>query len=621
MAFSGYVARTGSRDLKGTLLNALPKLRVTLDGTGNSMRNSFRVLVALLAVGTLGAQSQPFWRTVVLGTHGMVAAEHPMEATAGLDVLRSGGNAVDAAVAVFYMTGVVEQHQAGLGGDAFLLAYIARENRVVFINGTGPAPKLATAEFYRKLSGIPDAGPYASTVPGAVGGFDLALRKYGTRDYQTLLAPAIDAARSGHGITHFAASNHRNALEKLSPYPSSLRALLKNGQPFEPGDLFRQPDLARTLETIAQEGAQAWYRGSLARLTANFYQKHGGLLRYEDLAEFQSEQTDPIKTTYKGLEIYQCAPNSQGIVLLMALNLLEGFDLKELGHNSPDYLHVVIEALKLAFADRDRYIADPRFAKDIPVAGLLSKEYAAKRRALIRMDRAIPGLAPPGDPRKGDAVLPGWRPEAVSSAAASHGETSSFSVADRFGNIVSVTHSVNSTFGSGMVVEGGGYVLNNRMPYFSLTEQDVNYLVPGKRPRHTINPALALKDGKPVLAWNTPGGDNQPQAMLQAFLAVVEFGMNVQQAVEAPTVTTNSIHASMYPQKAGETLAIPKTLADEVAAELTAKGHKLEVGALQQPYRQQPSGAGAVKMIWIDSKTGMMFGGVSPSKDNYVMGW
>jgi gamma-glutamyltranspeptidase/glutathione hydrolase len=531
----------------------------------------------------------------------MVAAEHPLQALAGFEVLRSGGNAIDAAVAVFYMTSVVEQHQAGIGGDAFLLAYVAKEKRVVFINGTGPAPKLATAEFYRKHGGIPDAGPLSSTVPGAVGGFDLALKKYGTRDYRTLLAAAIEAAEKGHGITHFAASNHRGAMKKIAPYPSSVKALLKNGRSFEPGDLFVQPDLARTLRVIAEQGADAWYRGPLARLTADFYQKQGGLLRYEDLADYRAEEALPIHTNYKGLEVYQCAPNSQGIVLLMALNILEGFDLKKLGHNSADYLHVVTEALKLAFADRDRYIADPRFTKDIPLTKLLSKEYAVQRRALIRMDRAVPGVPAPGP--------------------VSSGETSSFSVADQWGNVVSVTHSVNATFGSGMVVEGGGYVLNDRMPYFSLDPENVNYLVPGKRPRHTINPALALRNGKPVMAWNTPGGDNQPQAMLQAFLNVVEFGMNVQQALEAPTITTNSIYPSMYPQKPGDTLTIPKILADVVGPALAAKGHKLDVGALQQPYRMQPSGAGAVKMIRIDPETGMMFGGVSPAKDNYVMGW
>ncbi len=457
-----------------------------------------------------------------------------------------------------------------------------------------------------------------------MGGFDLALKKYGTWDYAAVMAAAIDAAKNGHGITHFAAANHREAMEKIKPYPSSVRALLKDGKPFEPGDLFVQPDLARTLETLAREGADSWYRGALARLTARFYQQQGGLLRYEDLVTFHAEEGEPIHTTYKGLEVYESAPNSQGIVLLIALNILEGIDLKKLGHNSTDYLHVVTEALKLAFADRERYIADPKFVKDMPVQELLSKEYAAKRRKLIRMDRAMPGVAPPGDPRKGDAVLTGWvRPATGGSrgAESAQGETSSFSVADRFGNLVSVTHSVNATFGSGLVVEGGGYVLNDRMPYFSVDPSNVNYLVPGKRPRHTINPALALKDGKPLLAWNTPGGDNQPQAMLQAFLNVVEFGMNLQQAVEAPTVTTNAIYPSMYPHKPGETLTIPKVLANRVGPALAAKGHKLDVKERQQPYGQQPSGAGAVKMVWIDPATGMMQGAVSPAKDDYVMGW
>jgi gamma-glutamyltranspeptidase/glutathione hydrolase len=269
-----------------------------------------------------------------------------------------------------------------------------------------------------------------------------------------------------------------------------------------------------------------------------------------------------------------------------------------MGHNSPEYVHTLVETLKLAFADRDRWIADPRFTK-IPTEQLLSKSYAAERRKLIDAERARPGAAPYGTP----------------------GETSSFSIGDKFGNLVSVTHSVNGTFGSGIVVEGGGYVLNNRLQYFSLDEKDVNVLAPGKRPRHTINPAIALKDGKPVLAWNTPGGDNQPQAMLQAFLNLVEFGMNPQQAVEQPTVTTANFHASNYPQSVGDKLTVPEVLAARIGDALRAKGHKLEVTRMQRPYSQQPSGAGAVKMVWIDPKSGVMFGAVSPAKDDYAMGW
>src|SRR5687768_6289414 len=327
------------------------------------------LIAACLMSGLVWAQdpaAQPFWRTVVMGTSGMVAAEHPLEALAGFEVLRNGGNAIDAAVATFYMTGVVEQHQAGIGGDAYILAYIAKEKRIAFINGTGPAPKLATREFYQKLGEIPDAGPHSNTVPGAVAAFDLVLKKYGTRDHKTLIAPAIEAAAKGHPISFWGASMHASAVKKLSPYPSSLKALLKNGKPFEPGDLFEQADLARTLETLARDGAQSFYRGSIARLTADFYEKKGGLLRLEDLAAVRAEETEPIRIVYKGYEIYGSPPNSQGIVMLMALNILEETDLRRLGHNSAEYLHFIAEALKLAMADRDQYIADPRFAK-VPV--------------------------------------------------------------------------------------------------------------------------------------------------------------------------------------------------------------------------------------------------------------
>ncbi|MBI2402655.1 MAG: gamma-glutamyltransferase [Gemmatimonadetes bacterium] len=356
------------------------------------------------------------------------------------------------------------------------------------------------------------------------------------------------------------------------------------------------------------------------------------LIRKEDLAAIRAEEAAPVRTEYRGYEVYQSAPNSQGIVMLIALEIIEGFDLFGLGHNSADYLHVVTEALKLAFADRNQYVADPRVVKDIPVAGLLSPEYAAARRALIRMDATIDSLAPPGNPRRGLAVLAGHRvtyrtgaspasPSDAIQSPPSDGETSSFAIADRFGNLVSVTHSVNGTFGSGMIVEGLGFVLNNRMPYFSLEDGDVNLLVPGKRPRQTINPALALKDGKPFLAWNTPGGDNQPQAMLQAFLNVVEFGMNVQQAVEAPTVTSSAFRQSNYPQRAPGQLVLPRILGDVVGDELGQRGHRLQVSELQGPYRQALSGAGAVKMVMLDAARGVMFGGASPAKDNYVIGW
>jgi len=591
-------------------------------------------LMALAAPAILQAQSdgvdpaeRPFWRPVVMGTTGMVAAEHPLEAIAGMQILGQGGNAFDAAAAVFYMTTVVEQHQAGMGGDAFILAYLAEEDRVVFINGTGPAPALATLEFYQELGEIPDVGPLSTDVPGAVGGFDLALRSYGTMNYASVVAPAISAAR-GHPLTHWAASYHERAADKIAPFPSSAAILLPDGAPQGAGELFVQADLARSLEEIARQGADAFYRGRLARMSVEFYEEHDGLLSYDDLASFEAEESAPIHTSYAGLDVYQSAPNSQGIVMLMALNILEGFDLVDMGYNSAAYVHVVTESMKLAFSDRNRYVADPRYV-DVPTDELLSKDYAALRRELIRMDRAMV-IAPAGDPRalaaiaRGESVEYETGPNAVQRVVEGppeDGETSSFSIADRFGNLVSVTHSVNGTFGSGMIVDGGGYVLNNRMPYYSLDEGDPNELVPGKRTRHTINPALALKSGKPYLAWNTPGGDNQPQAMLQSFLGVVHFGMNVQQAVEGPTVTSSAFAASMYPGNVRGMLTVPEVIGTDVIDALGALGHRVEVQSLQQPYRQTPSGAGAVKMVMIDPETGVFMGGVSPAKSDYVVGW
>ncbi|NJD18090.1 MAG: gamma-glutamyltransferase, partial [Gemmatimonadetes bacterium] len=350
---------------------------------------------------------RPVWRPVIMGTQAMIAAEHPLEAMAAQRALQAGGNAIDAAVAAFYMTTVVEHHQAGIGGDAFILAYIAAEDRVVFINGTGMAPRLATLAKYRELGGIPAEGPFSSTVPGAVAGFDLALKTYGTKTYAELLAPAIEAAERGHPVSVWGAGNHAASAEKVGKYPSSARILLPGGKPIAAGDVFVQADLANTLRIIARSGAEEFYTGEIARGIAAFQQAHGGLIGLDDLAAVRAEFHEPVRTGYRGYEVVQSAPNSQGITMLIALEILEGFDLKAMGFGSPDYLHVVTEALKLAFADRNQYVADPAFVKDIPVKELLAPEYAELRRGLIRMDAALDSVAPPGAPRGLGAVLAG----------------------------------------------------------------------------------------------------------------------------------------------------------------------------------------------------------------------
>jgi gamma-glutamyltranspeptidase / glutathione hydrolase len=578
------------------------------------------------------AAGSPTWRPVIMGRNGVVAAEHPLQALAGLRVLQNGGNAVDAAVAVFYMTSVTEPSEAGLGGDGFILAYIKKLDRVVLINGSGGAPKLATREFYQtKVGGVPPDGPYSTTVPGAVGAFDLLLKNYGTRDYPALIGDSVEVASKGYAVSAWGAGNFRRSQDLLSRWPSSTAVFFPGGKTPGVGDWLVQSDLAKTLSTIIDDGAQAFYRGAIAKTTARYHESVGGLLRYEDLAEFQAEEAPPIRVNYRGYDVYQSPPNSGGIVMLIALNILEGFDLKKLGHNSPQYLHLLAESFKLAFADRYPYITDPKFSRDAPIAQLLSESYATQRRALIKMDRAIAGVAPPGDPRSGKAILAGHEiryenPSKATAAAAprdlrADGEqTSSFSIADRWGNVVSVTHSINGGFGSGMVVDGAGYLLNNRGSYFGLDPADINVIAPKKRTRQGAIPAMALKDGKPFLAWNTPGGDTIPQTLTQAFLNVVEFGMNVQQAVEAPCAITSNFRVSMYPQKPGSGLAMPQILAERVSETLRALGHPVEAMALQPPYGT-PSGAGAVKMILIDQASGVMFGGASPGKDNYVLGW
>lgn len=575
----------------------------------------------------------PTWRPVIMGKNGMVAAEHPLQALAGIKVLQNGGNAIDAAVAVFYMTAVTEPSEAGLGGDGFILAYIKKLDRVILINGSGPAPKLATRETYlAKAGGVPPDGPFSTSVPGAVSGFDLLLKNYGTQGYRTLVADAIDTASHGYAVSAWGAGNYKRSQALLARFESSAKIFLPGGKPLALGDWLVQPDLAKTMKLIVEKGADAFYRDDIARQIAAYHEKIGGLLRYEDLAEFHAEEAAPIRINYRGYEVYQSPPNSGGIVMLIALNILENFDLKKLGHNTPQYLHVLTEAFKLAFADRYPYITDPKFAPDAPIAALLSKDYARMRSGLIKLDRAIAGVAPPGDPKAGKAILAGHEiryhePGRAANAApaprdlrAQGEQTSSFSVADKFGNVVSVTHSVNGGFGAGTVVEGAGFLLNNRASYFGLDPADINVIAPGKKTRQGAIPAMALKNGKPFLAWNTPGGDTIPQTLTQAFLNVVEFGMNVQQAAEAPCVMTSNFRVSMYPQNPGDGLAMPQFLADRVGASLRALGHPVQPQPYQPPYGS-PSGPGAVKMILLDQASGVIYGGASPGKDNYVLGW
>jgi gamma-glutamyltranspeptidase/glutathione hydrolase len=397
------------------------------------------------------------------------------------------------------------------------------------------------------------------------------------------------------------------------------------------GDVLVNKDLARTLRTIAAQGAEPFYRGEIAKNTAAFMKANGGLIAEPDLAAMQAFEDPPVRTNYRGLDVYECPPNSQGFVMLEALNILEGFDLKAMGHNSPAYLHAITEALKLSFADRNAYVGDPKFVKNIPMKALLSKEYAATRRARIDPNRAIVGEPAPGEPARfmpSTAVAAAARQQSGDRYAAPQPSptdvapfdpdeilhlTTYLAVVDKDHNMVSVTSSLLSGFGSGMVVEGGGFFMNDRMKYFYLDADNVNSLQPGKRVRQTINPALALKDGRPYIVFGTPGADTQPQTQLQFFLNVVEFDMTVQQALEQPTVISNSFRDSYYPHNVLGKLLTPAMLPQKVRDGLAEKGHQLDV--------RDVKGVGSVKGIMIHPRTGVLMGGVSPTGDSYVMAW
>lgn len=574
--------------------------------------------VALTVTAVPSAQQSSTWRPVILSDTGMVSSGHALASDAGIRILRAGGNAIDAAVAAWAVQGLTEPEMTGIGGDMFMLIYLAKTGEVKFINGTGVAPMAATVDFYKGKGGLPSDGILSVSVPGAVAGAELAAKTYGTKPLAELLAPAVDLADQGFPISESLAGAIRGSAKKLSP---SARAIWYNGDtPKGFGDRVVQKDLANTLRDIGAKGSAAFYQGPVAEKFAAYMKAEGGLIDLKDLAGIRANEDPSIKITYKGIDVYECPPNSQGFVMLQALNILEGMNVRYLRHNSAPYLHAVTESLKLAFADRNKYVADPKFTPNIPMREMLSKEYAAARRALINPDKAIDGEAPFGNPR-GPATSSQPRvgyatPQPVPGTvvtAEENGHTTYLAVVDKDRNMVSVTSSLLSLFGSGHVVAGAGFVLNNRMAYYGLDEDDVNVLRPGKRVRQTINPALALKDGKPYMVFGTPGADTQPQAQLQFFLNVAEFDMNVQQALEQDSVVSTSFKSSYYPHLAEGKLQVPASLPKHVLDELAAMGHKLDIRNVR--------GVGSVKAIVIHPRTGVLMGGVSPTRDSYVMAY
>ncbi|MDA1313498.1 MAG: gamma-glutamyltransferase [Acidobacteria bacterium] len=582
-------------------------------------------LLACLWVTLAGAQTST-WRPVYLGTDGMVATAHYGSAMAGHKMLAQGGNAIDAAVAAAFTSTVVEPSRAGIGADAFILIYLAEEKEVLFINGGGWAPQRATAEFFRKHGGLQADGPLGPVVPGAPAGLLLASEKYGRLSRDKLLAPAIKLAERGFVVSENLHGVFGRNLSRLLPFPSTRRTWVRDGKPFGMGRVVVQKDLGQTFRRIASKGRDGFYEGTTAERIVEFLGQDGGIMDLADLSEFAAEQAKPLHVNYKGYDVYSVPPPTQGHVMLQALKILEDYDLQAMGHNSADYIHHIAEALKLAFADREAFIGDPRFIKRIPIDELLSSKYAARRRALIKTDRAFDGAPPAGDPRSlkaagreplyasgkgshrvlaGAAAFPGWVDNL----------TTYIGAVDKDRNMVSITASLAGDFGSGIYVdgEGGGFFINDVMGRFHIDEGHPNQVAPRKRPRQTLNPVLVLKDGKPLMVFGTPGGDTQGQSQLQFFLNFVEFGMNVQQALEQPYAVTNSYSNSMVPHEFKKTLTVSERINTEVRNDLARRGHDVVTHSAK--------GMGGVNAIVVDSGQGVLMGGAAPATDGYVIGW
>jgi gamma-glutamyltranspeptidase / glutathione hydrolase len=466
---------------------------------------------------------QSLGRQPVFARHGIVATGHPLASAAGLRVLMDGGNAMDAALAAAGVLGVVQPMMSGLGGDTFLVVWRASEARAYALNGSGIAPYAATPEWFtsRGHRHMPLRGMLSVSVPGAVDAMTTALARWGSGRFSLsqLLEPAIDYATHGFPVARRVAAWIAEAAPVLSRYPASASLYLPGGSPPAAGDTLSNPDLARSLRAVASGGRDEFYRGGLAKRIAAYMRDHGGLLTEREFAEHASDVHDPLRTTYRGHTVCTTAPPSQAVILLEMLNILEGFAPDELRWGTALAIHLMVEAKKLAVADRLAYLGDPRMV-DNPLETVLSKEFAARRRAEI--DRRAARQSVPA----------GALPEAV-------GDTTYLCAADGEGNVVSMITSLSATFGCGEVIEGTGILLNNRAGRgFTLEEGHPNCIAPGKRTMHTLMPFLALRGERPVLAWGTPGGDGQPQWNAQAFSAFVDSGYEMQRVVELPRWTS-----------------------------------------------------------------------------------
>jgi gamma-glutamyltranspeptidase/glutathione hydrolase len=535
-------------------------------------------------------------RSVVLAPHGMVATSHPLAAQAGLDVLRQGGNAVDAAIATNAALGLMEPMSCGIGGDLYAIVWDARTQKLYGLNASGRSPYKATREYFssRGIDDIPDTGPLSWSVPGCVDGWDVLRQRFGSLPFEKTLGPSIRYAEDGFPVTEVIAGYWRGAEKGLSKHPDAAKTYLPDGKAPRHGEVFKNPYLAKTYRTLAEDGRDAFYKGRIAKEIVAFSEKNGGLFALKDFEDHTSTWVDPVSTTYRGYEVWEIPPPGQGIAALQMLNVLEPHDLKKMGPESPDWWHLFVEAKKLAYADRARHYADPDFVK-VPTAELISKKYADERRKLISPDKAMTKVAH-GDPRLGKS------------------DTVYLCVVDKDRNCVSLIQSNYFGFGSGLVPGDLGFALQNRGDLFALDADHPNRLEPHKRPFHTIIPAMVTKDGKPWFVFGVMGGDMQAQGHVQVLVNLIDFGMDVQEAGEAPRVEhVGSATPTGRPEReGGGTVQAEDGLSEAVVKELARRGHAVT--------RVRRNGGG-YQGILIDPKTGVLHGGSEARKDGCAVGY
>jgi gamma-glutamyltranspeptidase/glutathione hydrolase len=552
------------------------------------------ILLTCIAYTQDRITGEPFTtRSEVIAQHGMACTSQPLATQVALDILKAGGNAIDAAIAANAVLGLVEPISNGVGGDLFAIVWDAKTSQLYGLNASGRSPKSLSLAYFKEkgYDQIPSYGPLPVSVPGCVDGWFELHGKFGTMDMEQILGPAIRYAREGFPVSEVIAFYWAGNARSLSRYPNVAEVYMPGGKAPAKGEIFKNPDLAGTLETIARGGRDAFYKGDIARTIGAFMKEQGGFLSYEDLADHHSEWVTPVSTNYRGYDVWELPPNGQGIAALQILNILEGFDVASMGFGSADYIHHFVEAKKLAFEDRAKYYADPAF-NDLPVEELISKEYASRRRELIRADRASRTLDA-GELEQGNTIY--------------------MTVADEQGNMVSLIQSNYRGMGSGMCPPGLGFILQDRGELFSLEEGHFNVFEPGKRPFHTIIPAFITKDGKPWMSFGVMGGSMQPQGHVQIVVNMIDFGMNLQEAGDAPRIRHDgSSQPTGSKMTDGGVVNLESGIPYKSIRELVRRGHQVEYTL---------GGYGGYQAILWDQEKGVYFGASESRKDGQAAGY